>query len=466
MMFRFFQLVVLLPVVAACVFGQSSPPLEAPADVSACDLIRSPQTYQGKLVRVRGRVYSSFEDFSLANPGCVDIVDAPRAKFFSIWLSYGGDADDSVTYCCGRHERTNGSELEIEGHRLSLLKDSAYQEFRDRLQAERLSRPDGTPCSDECELYRVTATLTGTFFARGTGPQAMAGPGFGHLGCCNLLVIQQISDVSAERTDIPIGEFSCASNTWKLESVQAAHLKFLRDCNPATDGNCDQYDDSSIVELAQHWKVDVSQKPKGGFENEDMHALIDWRSSDLLIRYVARGKPGSDHEDRTPATITRTICRAVPGRAPKAVKSVSCGWRTIVADDQPSWKQKFDALLDDGHISEATNMLIKSRKRLYDEGDQSWRSWAPKRASSYLLRLQALKWDIELGPELVFSECRMPDNGSAEVGVSSDCFWFSRDGLKLFEVSLLKFTGRKIEARDRTVPWVITDLSAHVCEVH
>jgi hypothetical protein len=37
--------------------------------------------------------------------------------------------------------------------------------------------------------------------------------GYGHLSCCSLFIIQQITDVSADRTAVPAGAFLCENQT-------------------------------------------------------------------------------------------------------------------------------------------------------------------------------------------------------------------------------------------------------------
>jgi len=187
---------------------------ETPLDVSPCLLENDPGAYHHKLVRVRSRINFGFENFTLSVKEC-----GGTEEFTSIWLEFGGDLGSQTIYCCGDHSRAPQTEINIDGYPIPLQKDQALSEFLRLLNAERIKAPNGGPCYDCC-YYRVTASLVGRFFAGGWPNKKRATPlpeaGYGHLGCCSLLAIEKVSDVYAERTEIPENaRFRCGKRTWK-----------------------------------------------------------------------------------------------------------------------------------------------------------------------------------------------------------------------------------------------------------
>jgi hypothetical protein len=154
-----------------------------PVDVPGCDLAKSPKAFDGKLVRVRGALSVYFEDFSLDIPNC----DTRQG----IWLAFGGDVPGIVASTVNDTARRPGSDIKVQGISYGIKKDANFRELYALIAARHGDKPD----------YRVTATLTGMFFAgkeltnaKGDAPYF---GGYGHLGCCALLVITQVSDVES-----------------------------------------------------------------------------------------------------------------------------------------------------------------------------------------------------------------------------------------------------------------------------
>src|SRR6185437_1035218 len=170
--------------------------------VSLCDLVKDPQRYSGQWVEVHGTIEQGFENFGLATQGC---GEHPRG----IWLRYGGDQNTPVVSTVNDHDRKPGSVQKIAGSPVTLVRDANLELLQGRLNAVRETMPDGTRCYFECPLYRVAASITGLFMA---APEfkKQGVSGYGHMGCCHLLVIHQVADVEATRTEIPAGgTFSC-----------------------------------------------------------------------------------------------------------------------------------------------------------------------------------------------------------------------------------------------------------------
>ncbi len=203
-------------------YGQSIPQPELPPrEVNLCDLLRNASSYDGQRIRVRGEASRDFEDFSLRRSSC------GSQTLHRIWLQYGD-------------EKTNaGAEV---GHRFiqaePLVKDTQFQLFAQKLPQQRLLQPDLKLCSGpQCHYYRVTATFSGRFFAGvepGTASGTKAFVGFGHGDCCHLLVIEQVSEVTVERSEVPVGDSFSARpkpgrpRLWSRPVIPAKCLRRLR----------------------------------------------------------------------------------------------------------------------------------------------------------------------------------------------------------------------------------------------
>lgn len=155
---------------------------ENPVEVPGCDLARNPKAFDGKLIRVRGTLSVLFEDFSLGTRNCDTIQ--------SIWLAFGGDVPGIVASTVNDNFRKTGSDIKVNGVSYGVRKDDSFRRLYALISARHGDKSD----------YSVTATLTGMFFAgeaKKTATGAAYFAGYGHLGCCALLVITQVSDVDS-----------------------------------------------------------------------------------------------------------------------------------------------------------------------------------------------------------------------------------------------------------------------------
>jgi hypothetical protein len=163
--------------VSGSVFAQTNP-----VEVSSCDLARNPKAFDGKLVRVRGTLLVYFEDFSLGTGGC----DTDQG----IWLAFGGDVPGIVASTVNDTSRKPGTDLEVNGATYSIKKDDNFRKLYALIVARHGNKPD----------YRVTATLTGMFFAGNenrTAKGTVYFSGYGHVWCCSLFVITEVADVKS-----------------------------------------------------------------------------------------------------------------------------------------------------------------------------------------------------------------------------------------------------------------------------
>ncbi|HUO15152.1 MAG TPA: hypothetical protein VMX38_09205, partial [Verrucomicrobiae bacterium] len=120
-------------------------------------------------------VTHGFEDFHVTEPDC-------PTQNFSVWLMYGGKAESNTVYCCpgeaGRETRSDF--LTVESIQIPLVNDPTFQQFIELLKKE----PDTT----------VRSTVVGRFFSgtKETSERGTFWRGFGHMGCCSLLVIERV----------------------------------------------------------------------------------------------------------------------------------------------------------------------------------------------------------------------------------------------------------------------------------
>ncbi len=157
-----------------------------PRQVTYCELSRDPSGYNHQLVRLTAFVTHGFEDFQATEPDC-------PTQGFSVWLMYGGKTESNTMYCCpgeGAAE-TRSEPLKVEGIEISLSSDKTFQQFTDLLKKE----------SDTT----VRATVVGRFFSgnKVTNAGSALWTGYGHMGCCSLLVIQRVESFEAHsRADL------------------------------------------------------------------------------------------------------------------------------------------------------------------------------------------------------------------------------------------------------------------------
>lgn len=177
---------------------------DAVRDIGVCELLRTPDEFDGQMVRVRGKLRFEFENETLDDGSC-----NPPMIHTGIWWSYGG------TPLLAREPE----KARIERLTQPAVNDDQFTEFNERIRAHRSKLPDGVACPShrQCAYYEVTATFTGRFFAGKKTHGGTTSRGFGHVGCCHLFVIQQVSDVDARRTPVPDDKqrFACRSISWQ-----------------------------------------------------------------------------------------------------------------------------------------------------------------------------------------------------------------------------------------------------------
>jgi hypothetical protein len=191
----------LLPVLFFC--SAVSGPLCAQAvDATTCDILANPQSFDGKIVRVKGTISSGFEEFALKDPLCDQPINA-------IWLAYPGGTKGKAgpaAFLQLQLAKNNPATATIPSRpAVKLDKNKDFKQF-DSL----LSTPykTGGMCLG-CTRYTVTATLVGRLdgvkdagIARDSSGKVVSANGFGNLNLYRArLVLQSVADVSSHEID-------------------------------------------------------------------------------------------------------------------------------------------------------------------------------------------------------------------------------------------------------------------------
>jgi hypothetical protein len=158
-----------------------------PLAVTVCQLKADPPAYNHKLVEVTAFVSHAFEDFTLFDPTC--------SSWPGVWLEYGGKAKSGTMYCCGvTDDRHRLKEMKVEDILIPLTDNEQFREF------DRLIQP---PFRSGRHGAIVHATLVGKFFSgrQIKYPKGTFWGGYGHMGCCSLMAIQEIRSVDGQDRD-------------------------------------------------------------------------------------------------------------------------------------------------------------------------------------------------------------------------------------------------------------------------
>ena len=450
-------LVLLLPICFAQ--APSSGTAIHPLQVSVCQLIKNPKNYDRSWIRVHGQASLEFEAFLLYDSGC----DSSRLP--GLWLSLGGDHNEIATFCCGNPRRKKGVDIEVKGQKIPLVRDEALHEFLRLLQSKRIRRPDGKHCeSAECDFYGpVTATVTGFFLA---GRDSATNPGYGHLGCCHLVIIQEVSDdVSAERRPVPAGgQFHCSKEDWSIKPPDAISLVNLLNCVSSQDQACDADRRRAFAQIAFHWNDAVNTNAGHVQVYGDMNGdtIANWVSADLLTSYftTAGGVSSQRH-----LSATREVCLPVSAElGPKvASEPVSCQDFELSWDQDEGVAHEVDQMLEKEDFAGADTEIAKSAKNLLSHGDQSWRRQDAQGAAWYAIQEQARRWKLRSDPELRLEVCE-DVSVTDQTSQISWCEGFSPDGMQAVSVSLEKHPKPgKDDLTARDIPWSVRTVSATTC---
>ncbi|HEY2462302.1 MAG TPA: hypothetical protein VGI16_15945 [Candidatus Acidoferrum sp.] len=184
-------------------------------DTSVCEILSNPQSFDGKIVRIKGTVSDGFEEFVIRDGDC-------KRKVNAIWLAYpkGTQAKAGPVALLQIQLDRNDPAIVSDPQRSSvqLDKNGDFKQF-DSL----LSTPfkAGGMCLG-CNRYNVKATLIGRLDGVKEGSAAQDGKGrlimangFGNLNRYSArMVLQSVSDVLPEEID-----YAAAAAATKNDSV-------------------------------------------------------------------------------------------------------------------------------------------------------------------------------------------------------------------------------------------------------
>jgi hypothetical protein len=171
-------------------------------DTTVCDILKAPQSFNGKIVRIKGTVEAGFDQFVVKGAGCGQKVN-------DIWLAYpeGTKAKSGPALVLELQPAKNyaGTVAAPEQRAaVTLDKSKDFKQFDSALSSP--FKGDGMCIG--CGRYTVTATLVGRLDGAATSLQIdKAGKivsigGFGNLNAYSArLVLQSVSDVSTQEID-------------------------------------------------------------------------------------------------------------------------------------------------------------------------------------------------------------------------------------------------------------------------
>ena len=166
---------------------------EDPLKVTVCQLKNNPPAYNHKLVEVTGFVSHAARNFTVFDPNC--------PTWPAIWLEYGGTLNSGTVNCCiTPSDRHRPRELAIEDIPIPLTGNQSLEDFDKAIQ------PPFHPGEQGAVEH---ATLVGRFFAgqRMADLKGHYWGGYGTMGCCSLLAIQEVKDPDTDwRPDLDYGE--------------------------------------------------------------------------------------------------------------------------------------------------------------------------------------------------------------------------------------------------------------------
>jgi hypothetical protein len=187
-------------------------------DATVCDILSNPQSFDGKIVRVKGTVIAGFEEFAIKDASCRQAVNA-------IWLAYPegtkGKAGPAAVLQLQLAKNSTGSDVAPSRAAVQLEKSKEFKQFDSLLAAQY----QGSGMCLGCGKNIVSATLVGrldgtktTGVTRDSAGKFVTVSGFGNLNMYTArLVLQSVSDVASHAID-----YSKAAALTKNDSGQAS----------------------------------------------------------------------------------------------------------------------------------------------------------------------------------------------------------------------------------------------------
>ncbi len=192
-------------VVMGCLMIPSSLSAQV-VDSTVCDILANPQSFDGKIVRIKGVVIAGFEEFAIRGSSCNQMVNA-------IWLAYPegtkGRAGPAALLRLQLGKNHPAATTNISRAPVTLDKNKDFKDFDNLLSTP--AKTNGLCLG--CVKFTVTATLVGrldgtkdTGLIRESGGRVVGLGGFGHLNRYSArLVLQSVSEISPQEIDYAKG---------------------------------------------------------------------------------------------------------------------------------------------------------------------------------------------------------------------------------------------------------------------
>jgi hypothetical protein len=175
-------------------------------DTTVCEILSNPQSFDGKIVRVKGVAVAGFEEFVIQGKDCNQTVNG-------IWLAYPegtkGKAGPiaSLRLQLGKNNPTVVSKVSRPPETLD--KNKEFKEFDKLLSTQ--AKTDGMCLG--CVKFTVAGTFVGRLdgtkdagLSRNAGGKVTGLSGFGNLnGYSARLVLQSVSEISSQEIDYAKG---------------------------------------------------------------------------------------------------------------------------------------------------------------------------------------------------------------------------------------------------------------------
>jgi hypothetical protein len=182
-------------------------------DSTVCDILASPQSFDGKIVRIKGTVVAGFEEFAVKGVGCNQVVNA-------IWLTYPagtkGKAGPAAFLRLQLGKNHPAAVANVGRDPVTLEKNKDFKDFDSLLSTP--AKTNGMCLG--CAKFTVTATLVGrldgakdTGLIRDGAGRVTGLGGFGNLNRYSArLVLQSVAEVSPQEIDYGKGDILNSDN--------------------------------------------------------------------------------------------------------------------------------------------------------------------------------------------------------------------------------------------------------------
>jgi hypothetical protein len=193
-------------ILAGLIFGFACGLRAQVVDTTVCDVVKKPESFDGKMVRIKATAFAGFDEFAIkdaADPNCGFPVNA-------IWLSYPqgtkGKAGPVAMLMIQPARNFTGKYAPPTRAAVTLDKSKDFKQF-DSLLSQ--THQKGADMCLGCTRYEVTATFIGRLdtvadpiLKRDSGGKIIGFGGFGNMNAYPArLVLQSVADVTPKEID-------------------------------------------------------------------------------------------------------------------------------------------------------------------------------------------------------------------------------------------------------------------------